>query len=253
MLIRLFISIFIWGGIYTFQGDFASLVFQVGVLGALILLLTGTTTRLRLVGSLTLATITTLGVILWPLVPLLATLPTTPETAIPENFNTYTSEGFFSISYPPDWEPNMAIIKEVEEEIKLYLEELDIESQADDMQLVFIGGKKTDNWYPVVAVTVEPRQFWPLGTLVENTNEWSRENIEQYVERSRIKTTIGGREAIIQTYQGADEDSVLCRYTLSYVVGEKFLWCVTCVCDSQDFGLYLDTFDNIVRSLRVEY
>ncbi|GAI46661.1 unnamed protein product, partial [marine sediment metagenome] len=30
---------------------------------------------------------------------------TTPEPEIPAHFTTYTSEGLFSISYPPDWVP----------------------------------------------------------------------------------------------------------------------------------------------------
>ena len=103
------------------------------------------------------------------------------------------------------------------------------------------------------SVQVQPKEFWPLEALVESTNEVAEENIEQYVEHSRVSTSIGGRKAIIQTYEGYDSEHVLSSFTTSYIVGDKFIWAVVCVCDSENFDTYKDTFDNIVRSLRVEY
>ena len=63
----------------------------------------------------------------------LTTLPTVPETPIPESFSTYTSEGFFSIPYPPDWVPVISVIEELEKEIKLYGKSLGLESQFKEM------------------------------------------------------------------------------------------------------------------------
>jgi len=254
MLIRLVGGIILWGGVLVIQGDFGSVILNTGVLLALILLLTGVSTRLRLVGSVALAVVATLVGMAWTVMPPLTTLPKTPETPIPESFSTYTSEGFFSISYPPDWVPVMSIIEELEKEIKLYGKSLGLESQVREMQVVFSAGKKTEDGGTLyLTVLVQPRDFWPLDTMVEAANEWAKENIEQYVEYSRVSTTIGGKKAIIQTYQGYDVDHVLSRYTISYVVGEEFIWTVVCGSDSQNFDAYADTFDDIVRSLRVEY
>ena len=254
MLIRLVGGIILWGGFLVVQGDFGSVILNTGVLLALILLLTGVSTRLRLVGSVALAVVATLVGMAWTVMPPLTTLPKTPETPIPESFSTYTSEGFFSISYPPDWVPVMSIIEELEKEIKLYGKSLGLESQVREMQVVFSAGKKTEDGGTLyLTVLVQPRDFWPLDTMVEAANEWAKENIEQYVEYSRVSTTIGGKKAIIQTYQGYDVDHVLSRYTISYVVGEEFIWTVVCGSDSQNFDAYADTFDDIVRSLRVEY
>lgn len=254
LLIRLFLGTIVFGGLSLFQGDYGSLILNTGVNLALILLLTGISTRLRIVGSVSLAIIAALVGSLWSLLPLITTLPEVPETAIPESFSTYASEGFFSISYPPDWEPNISIIQEVEEVIKEGLEDLDTGIQTDDMQLVFICGEYfPDDVSPCVTVYVEPKPFWPLGTIVENTSQWLKENDQEYVEYSRFQTTIGGRQAIIQTCQGSDGDSLLTGFTNAYIVADNFLWTVSCMCDREDLNENLDTFNNIVRSLRVEY
>jgi len=254
MLVRLIVGLVVFSIVYTLANDFASVLVQIGFCVAVILLLTGTSTRFRLIGSVALFVVATLVGMIWSFMLPLMTLHEMPETPIPESFSTYTGEGFFSISYPPDWVPNMSIIEELEEEMKLYAKSLDLESQVSEMQLVFIGGKETEDWYyPLVVVQIQPRSSWPLSVMVEAESQWAEENIEQYVEYSRVSTTIGGREAIIQTYQGYNVDYILSSYTISYVVGDEFIWSVICVCDSQAFDAYRDTFDNIVRSLRVEY
>ena len=254
LLIRLFLGTIVFGGLSLFQGDYGSLILNTGVNLALILLLTGVSTRPRIIGSVSLAIVAALVGSLWPLMASFTTLPEVPETSIPKTFETYTSEGFFSISYPPDWKPNISIIQVVEEVIKEGLEDLDMGIQTEDTQLVFIGGEFFPDYvFPCVAVFVEPKTFWPLGTIVENTSQWAKNNDQEYVEYSRFQTTIGGRQAIIQTYQGSDVDSLLTGYTNAYIVAEKFVWTVSCMCDREDLNENIDTFNNIVRSLRVEY
>ena len=89
--------------------------------------------------------------------------------------------------------------------------------------------------------------------MVEASNQWAQENIEQYVEYSRVRTAIGGTKAIMSTYQGYDSDYVPTGFTIAAVAGDEFIWSVLCGSSSEDFDAYLDTFDYIVRSLRVEY
>ena len=52
MLIRVILGLLVWGVIALLQKDFGGLVIQVGYCGALLLLLTGTSTRFRLAGSI---------------------------------------------------------------------------------------------------------------------------------------------------------------------------------------------------------
>lgn len=256
MLIRLALGIVAWGIIYGVDGDFASVLMTTGVLVALILLLTGASTRLRLVGGVSLAVLATLGGLIWVFMLSFATeleLPTIPETPVPEHFSTYTSEGLFSISYPPDWEPAMSVLEELEEAIKQWYKSVGQESQAREMQLAFYGEKITHEGYnPYVTVQMQPRGFWALDAWIKADSQWCRDNLEKYVEYSTIRTVIGGKEAIISLWQDYDPDMGIWRYTTAFIAGEQLFWLVTCGCEDRDFDEYSDTFDDIVRSLRVE-
>lgn len=256
MLVRLVLGIVVWGGIFAIQRDFGSVLMNTGVLLSLIVLLTGTSNRFRTAGGIALATFAITGGLFLSVMMPSINLPTVPETStIPESYVTYTNEGFFSISYPSDWSPVMSAVAEAEKEVKQYLKNAGMESEANQLQLVFLGGKLTeDASKPLfVSVSVEPRKAWPLETLVENTNSWNMKNMGQYVEHSRFGTTIGGRKAIIQTSQFLDADSILTGFMIACVSGDKFIWVVTCGGDARDLGSNLDTFTQIVRSLRVEY
>jgi hypothetical protein len=257
MLIRIVAGMVIFGGIALIQGNFGELTITTGLSLTLILLLTGTSTRLRIAGSIVLGALAILGgIILTFTMDFMTDLPTVPETSTPDYFSTYTSEGFFSISYPPDWDPIMSIIEEAEVDMKQWLKSEGFESQADEMQLVFGAAKlAVDEDYPIVTIMVAPQGLWPLGTIVEADTQWAREIVEQYVEHSIVKTTIGGREAIIVISQGVMPDFSLSpqRVTTAYIAGSEFIWVVVGMCDIQDSDAYLDTFDDIVRSLRVEY
>lgn len=257
MLIRIAVGMVISGGMTITQGNYGELTINTGIFLALILLLTGKSTRLRIVASVVLAVLATIvGIIISLVMAFTTDLPTVPETPTPDYFTTYTSEGFFSISYPPDWEPVMSIIEEVEVELKQQLKSEGFESQADEMQLVFAAAKLAiDENFPIVTVMVAPRGIWPLGTMVEADTQVNSEIVEQYVEHSKVRTTIGGREAIIVVSQGVvpDSSSDTEISTIAYISGSEFIWIVTGMVDIQDSDTYLDTFDDIVRSLRVEY
>lgn len=255
MLVRLVLGIVVWGIVFAVQGDSGSLLLNTGVLIALILLLTGTSTRLRLAGGILFAVVAFIGGMILSFMAFATGLPTTPGTSmIPESYSTYTSEGFFSISYPSDWTPVMSIVAEAEKQMKQYLKDIGMESQASEGQLVFLGKNMAeDDDFAIVSVSVEPSSIWPLESMVEIFHQWSIQNIDRYIEHSRVKTKIGGRNAIIQIYQGNDVDSYFTGYTAAYVAGDKFLWTVACVCDGSRLDYNLDTFDKVVRSLRVEY
>jgi len=179
---------------------------------------------------------------------------TTPEPEIPAHFTTYTSEGLFSISYPPNWVSATSIMEELFEEVKEWMESIDPEVLLEGQRMLFMGGILTEEgYYPNVNVIVTPRSvgFWTLDEIVETDSAWCRENLLKYREYSLLNTTIGGREAAISDWEDYDPDMGTWRYITAYLVKDKFVWLVSCGAESEDFKDYEDAFSDIVRSLRI--
>jgi hypothetical protein len=254
-LVRCVGGILIFGGISLLQTDFGTLIINTGVLASLIILLTGKSNWLRTGGSIGLTLVSIIMGLILSLFGASSSVTETPEiTIIPQDYKTYTSEGFFSISYPPNWSPDMSVIQNLEKTVKNYLSTEGIDNQENKIQIVFNGGDFSDyeNLAGVI-VNIEPSQIWPLEVMVENTHQWLKENTKQYIEFSRVKTTISNTEAIIQSYQGEDSEGNLTGYKIGYVKGDRFLWTIACVCRSEQLNKNLDTFEQVIRSLRVEF
>jgi hypothetical protein len=214
----------------------------------LILLLTGVSTRIRLWGSVSLAIVSLLVGNLFGVVTSSLNLYRTPETPIPTSFTTYTNEGFFSISFPPYWVSDSDSIKEAQK----YIEEFANQNMVGNVskeQVVFLGNEEA--FHANVIVTVQSKPILPLSSIVEATDEWLKANKKQYNEYYRAKTSIGGRSAIMSSYEYYD--SVLYRCTAGYILGDKLLWSMVCICESSESNSYLNTFNDIIRSLRVKY
>jgi hypothetical protein len=253
IIIRSVGGMVVWGGILLWQGEVAGVIMNTGVLLALILLLTGASTQLRTVGGAVLAGASVLGWIAWTFMIPLAFLPTLPETPIPASYSTYASPAFFSISYPPDWEPDTSSLQQIEEAMREYARSLNAESLVAETRVVFTVWKEmADGDVALVQVQFQPRPSWPLHSMVEASREWAKSNLNQFVEFSRARTTVGGREAIISVSQFVAESETF-KAIECYIAGDKFIWTVTGGCRSKNFSLYSDVFDSIVRSLRVEY
>ena len=179
---------------------------------------------------------------------------TTPEPEIPAHFTTYTSEGLFSISYPPDWVPATSIMGEVFEATKEWMESIDPETQMEGVQFLFMGGILTEEgYYPGVNIVIGPRSagYWTLDEIVEVESQWGREHLQKYREYSQVRTVVDGRDAIIVDCEDYDPDLGIWRYIQLYITKDKFVWVVSCGAESDDFNKYEDTFYNIVRSIRI--
>ena len=179
---------------------------------------------------------------------------TTSEPEIPAHFTTYTTEGLFSISYPPDWVPATSIMEEMLEEAKEWIKSVDPEVSVEEQRMLFMGGIPTEEgYYPSVSILVVPRSigFWTLDEIVETDSAWCRENLQKYREYSLLNTTIDGREAAISDWEDYDPDMGTWRYITAYLLKDKFVWLVTCAAESEDLKDYEDTFYNIVRSIRI--
>lgn len=179
---------------------------------------------------------------------------TTSEPEIPAHFTTYTSEGLFSISYPPDWVPATSIMGEVFEATKEWMESIAPETQMEGVQILFLGGILTEEgYYPGVNIVIGPRSagYWALDEIVEVESQWGRENLQKYREYSQVRTVVDGRDAIIVDCEDYDPDMGTWRTIQLYMTKDKFLWVVTCSAESDDFNDYEDTFSDIVRSIRI--
>ena len=180
--------------------------------------------------------------------------PQINEPGIPEDFSTYESEGFFSISYPPDWEPVQSLLEELERYGKESVLEIDPSQDLDAFKLLFVAGKPTlDGWYPSVSVSVGKREFGysSLDEIIESEYNWAKAYTAGYQEVSRTKTTIGGIEAYIIVDQDDEPGDVPWKYTSGNLVKGDYVWFVICNAERADYDEYEDEFEDIVRSFRI--
>ena len=176
------------------------------------------------------------------------------EPAIPTNFTTYTSEGFFSISYPQDWAPAMSVMEELEKEAKAWVKSIDPEALVEEMKLIFAAGMPTsEGWYPAISIALAPRSmgYYTLDEIIEVEDLWARENMQRYNVYSQVRTVVDGREADISCDEDYEPETGLWRSTRLTTVKGDFVWFVDCSSESQDYNDYEDIFDSIVRSLRI--
>ncbi len=177
-----------------------------------------------------------------------------PETPIPGTYSTYTSEGFFALSYPSDWEVGTSAVRQLDVEIKSKSISSEMKAQLDKTRTVLFGSVgQTDADSAYLMVQVQPKPYLPLLTLIDEASQRSNEYCRDYVEFARLRTTVGGREAVVLTYQGYDSESFLLKYTTSFVIGDHVLWAVICMATPDAFEGFADDFDHIIRSLRVYF
>jgi len=179
--------------------------------------------------------------------------PSEPE--IPARFTTYTDEaGLFSISYPPDWELALSLIEDLEEFTKELITSIESDLPLERTSTIFFAGLPTEMGYdPNVTIGVESLLGvgWTLDKVVESGTRGIKDIAQEYHEYSRIKTTIGGREAVIIDsevyFPGLPKQHSLQMTTL---VG-KVAWYLTCSATLEKFSDFEDDFHAIVRSLRI--
>jgi len=178
-----------------------------------------------------------------------------PEPEIPAHYTTYTDEAaLFSISYPPDWEPDLSAIAAIEEEVKDLISSIESDLPVERTSVIFIAAGPTETGYPpVMNIIVEslPGVIWKHDTVVEETIRTTKLLVQDYHEFSRVKTTVGGREATIIECEGTfPELGGFHILTMITLVG-KTCWNVTCTPPPGEFSDFEDDFHAIVRSLRI--
>jgi len=259
MLIRVVVGLLIFGGMAMAQQDYPTLVIQGGYCVALLILLTGITTRFRLTSGISLFVVSFVtGLVLALMPPSVATEEDFlfVEPKIPSHYSTYTSEGLFSISYPPDWELGTSVMEEVFEELREWTEEEapELAGQMEDVRMIFLAlDVASEESVATVGVFVYPKPVlvFSLDAIVQNENQWAEEKLQQYHEYSQLKTTVDGREAIISDYSHYDPQVGAYQSLQLYTIKSSLVWTVLAGCILEDFKDYEGTFDQIVRSLRI--
>lgn len=174
---------------------------------------------------------------------------------IPAHYTTYTDEAsLFSISYPPDWEPALSLIEGFEEAGKAIITSIESDAPVERASGIFYAGIPTETGYlPAVNIVVEslPGIVLTHENMVEAEIEGLKQFAQDYHEFSRIKTTVGGREATIVEYEGTFPQVGKYHNLLMLILVGKTAWIVTCTPPSGEFSKWEDDFHAIVRSLRI--
>ena len=187
-----------------------------------------------------------------------ATRPPTsmePEPSIPAHFTTYTDEqGLFSISFPPEWEPAMELIEEVEQAAKDIISSIDSDLPVETAQFLFLAGLPTMlGWEPNVSIVVGPCSsiICTHDAAVNAEIEGMKATDPDYEEVSRVKATVDGRTATILVSLGSLPGGPTYQYMQMFLTVSRTVWIVTCSQLSDEYSEWEDDFDVIVRSLRI--
>ncbi len=181
------------------------------------------------------------------------------ETQIPSDYTTDTSEGLFSISYPPDWEHFRAateLFDRVTKEVLITAIESDLPVDLGNMgsTIFWVNAPSEEELtaYTIIYVDSPPVATWTLENVVEAGMPSS--------EFSRVETTVGGREVVIIDYKvitpintyGDTTVGGEYHYLKMVTLVGKTAWTISCVARSPEiFSDYEDDFNAIVRSFRM--
>jgi len=177
------------------------------------------------------------------------------EPAIPAHYTTYTNEaGLFSISYPPEWETALSLIPDLEAGVKDVITSIESDLPVGNARTIFLAGLPIEGGYaPNVNIGVEsmPGIVWTHDKVVEAEITGIKQIIPDYHEFSRVKTTVGGREATIVDCEGTYPQLGKFHDLLMIILVGKTAWCVTCTSSSGEFSKWANDFNAVVRSLRI--
>lgn len=184
-------------------------------------------------------------------------ISTPPE--IPAYFTTYTDNtALFSISYPSDWATALNYIPDFEKDTKGIIDSLKTGSPIEKSSTIFITGGKECLSCLSVNIVVEPipeqipEGVSALDQIFEAAIVKTKiEPLEDYTELSRVKTTIDGREAAILDCEGTPSGVAKRHYLMMVTLVGKTAWRVTCAVEAEDFAIWENDFNTIIRSLRI--
>lgn len=178
-----------------------------------------------------------------------------PEVQIPSHYATYKDESqLFSISYPPEWEPALSVMKNVEQQSKDWIDKLNKGIPVEQVTIIFMAGLPTKTGYlPNVNIAIEPvpTGVSTLDQMSEAEVRGIKQAINNYREISRVKTTVDGREAVILHWQGTVPNIDIADITQLFVIVNKVCWVVSCGTSQEEYAKWEKDFNIIGRSFRI--
>ncbi len=170
---------------------------------------------------------------------------------LPEDFVTYEGKGFFSISYPDDWDREINYLEEygngTVSKAALGLDSIDFKS------LFFTGQFVDEELYPFLQVAVKLREPEEnhLGTIVDNECARVKADNPSYKVLSREITYIRGLEIYIVRERKTNETGDhTWKYTTGFYLTDDCVWCVVCGVEAFAYDEYDEVFDSIIRSFQ---
>lgn len=177
------------------------------------------------------------------------------EPEIPAHYTTYSDEaGLFSISYPPEWEPALSMIEDLEEATKEIITSVESDFPLERASTIFFAGIPIEEGYsPNVNIIVEqlPEGVNTHDELIEASVRGVKMIIDDYHEFSRIKTTVSGRTATILDWEGTLPQVGKIRIVSMILMIGKTGWTITCTPPEGELSKWEEDFNAIVRSLRI--
>ncbi len=177
------------------------------------------------------------------------------DLPIPADFTTYTGESnLYSISYPQDWELALSQIEGLEQSVKQLITSINSGLPLERTSIIFMAGlPEGRDYFPNVNIVVEslPGSISTQNVLVEAEIQGIKLVIKDYHESSRVKTTVGGKEATIIDWEGAFPQQGKSRILQMFMLVGKVGWCVTCTPPQGKFSSWEKDFNSVVRSLRI--
>jgi len=185
----------------------------------------------------------------------------TSNPSIPAHFTTYTDDsGFFSVSYPSDWEPFPSKFEGIVPFSKNLFKGYDSDVSLTGLFFVFLAElpAEPNTSSPNINIVVQSlsdmtsRGWWTLDEIVEAKLQRTEEIRQDYHEFSRLNTIIGGKEAVIIDWGNSVPDSgKKARTVQMFMIADKLVWKVTCYVDSENYDYFRSDLYDIVRSLRI--
>jgi hypothetical protein len=179
---------------------------------------------------------------------------TSPESAVPSYYVTYTAEdNLFSVSYPPGgWGPEQDMLAESEAAVKALIASRNENKLLEQASLLFVGGLPP-SYLPTIIVLAEPLLggITTQEQLVTAKMESFKAAGSNFKELVRTDTTIDGRQATIIEYSailgGTSRHDVV-----SFFIDGNEIWSVTAAALQQNYQQYKDDLYHIARSLKVK-
>ncbi|MBN2239070.1 MAG: hypothetical protein JW712_04800 [Dehalococcoidales bacterium] len=199
-----------------------------------------------------------------------STLPDQQQSSntfqVPPMFTTYNDpNGLFSVSYPGSWKPFSALISDYTFDDDK--NNLKAGMPIDRVVPLFKAGIEINRVYnPSIMVAVQP-----IPSGVSNIQQWAgyisssesnpvvlegKEFDVDYRSISLTETTVNNKNALLDESSKlfpslVDSSSIRGHLLTLWVWSDKYIWCLVCLSDEDNFNQYKDDFNNIVRSFNL--